>query len=306
MSENEIYFRGFLTNADASILQLSFDHGFKIRALSQDEATGFIMAIEKVPKQEAIRTLFMKYPCMHALEENRIYVIDNTVKMDADIKEVARFNRMAGFSNEMVENYLNCAIRLMRLFREGDLRMPLQYYYAIKNGKPASFMSLKSGRHISTGSYHLESSELEELRRFLHDTRIPFDRAFLELAFENFELSYEIPNIGLSFLTLMISLEALFNPGESELKHRISRNAAVLLGHNKEESEMMFLEVKSLYDKRSRIAHTGESKGISTDDLLRLRHYVRESIKKLHRIGKSKDEILKLLDSHGFGEKLPL
>ena len=100
----------------------------------------------------------------------------------------------------------------------------------------------------------------------------------------------------------MISLETLFNSGRQKLSYRISRNTAVLLGKEKEDSETIFSDIKDLYDKRSKIVHTGNSNIVDQDDLLKLRHYVRESIKEINKIDKNKDEFLKMLDSCEFGE----
>ena len=86
------------------------------------------------------------------------------------------------------------------------------------------------------------------------------------------------------------------------LNYRISRNAAVLLGKDKKDSKEIKRKVKELYSKRSAIVHAGKSNSMNKEDLLKLRHYVRESIKEFNKIGKSKDEVLDLLDSLGFGE----
>ena len=300
MPKKKIHFIGFLTNADASILQLSLDHGFKIRAMSENEAFDFISVADKIPRMEAAKTLFMRYPCLNS-QEKQVYVVSNSIESEGKKGTPKRFNMIAGFDNKFFHGYLNPNLRLMRLFKEGDLRIPLKYYYTLKNGKPSSFMSGGSGRCVSRELYHLESSELKDLHRFLHDTMLPFKRAFLQLAFENFELSYTIPNIGLSFLTLMISLETLLNPGEGELKYRISRNTAVLLGNDREASRNIFTEIKKFYDMRSKVVHTGDSKIIKKDALLNLRYYVRESIKKIYLMKKSKPDILDLLNSQGFG-----
>lgn len=304
MPKKEIHFIGFLTNTDASILQLSLDHGFKIRAMSEKEAFDFISAPDEVSHGAAARILFMRYPCLNS-QEKQVYVVSNSIESEGKKGTPKWFNMMVGFDNKFVHGYLNPNLRLMRLFKEGDVRMPLKYYYTIKNGKPHRFMTSASGKYASRELYHLESSELRDLHRFLHDTRIPFERAFLQLAFENFELSYEISNIGLSFLTLMISLETLLNPGEGELKYRISRNTAALLGNDKEAFKSIFTKIRKLYDMRSKVVHTGDSKIIKKDALLNLRYYVRESIKKIYLMKKSKPDILDLLNSKGFGAVTP-
>ena len=139
---------------------------------------------------------------------------------------------------------------------------------------------------------------------FIRGTKLPFTESFLQLAFENFELSYQTHNINLSFLSLMISLETLLHPGDQgELSYRISRNAAVLLGNDKEDSIEIQGNVKELYRKRSAIVHTGKSNSMNEEDLLKLRHCVRASIKEINKIGRSKKEILDLLNSRGFDER---
>jgi len=301
MSQKKIDFVGFLTNADASILQVSLDHGFRIEALSQIEAMKLLSAIRDVTPSEAGRILFIQYPCLHP-EEKQVYAIRNSIEVDSGTEEGKMFNVVSRFDNKLFHGYLHPCIRLMRLFKEGDLRMPLKFYYTVERGKPRSFISGWGGKFVTPELYHLESSELPNLQMFISNTRLPFKRAFLQLAFENFELSYEVSNPGLSFLTLMISLETLLNPGEHELRYRISRNTAVLLGDDGEESSTIFSEIKRLYDKRSKVVHTGDSKIIDKDALRKLRNYVRESIKKIYLMKNSKGEILELLNSQGFGE----
>lgn len=104
-------------------------------------------------------------------------------------------------------------------------------------------------------------------------------------------------------MSLIISLESLFNPGGQEAGYRVSRNAAVLLGKEKDEAKLIFSEIKDLYNKRSNIIHTGKSNIINKEDLLKLRYYVREAIKEIVKTGKNKNELLEILNSSGFGER---
>lgn len=95
------------------------------------------------------------------------------------------------------------------------------------------------------------------LEEFIQNTNLPLKKPFLKLAFENFEISYEAPNRMLSFLSLMISLEVLFNQGPGGVKQKISRAGAVLLGKDKNQSKDIYGEVKKLYKKRSSLVHRG-------------------------------------------------
>ena len=245
MPKIRINFRGFLTNVDSSILQLKLKYGFKIKALSENEAFNFMVHVAGVSHMEAGKTLFMRYPCLDS-QEKQVYVVYNSIDVDTDSIENIIFDSIARFSNKHIHNYLIPTFRVMRLFKAGDLRMPLHYYYIIKNEKPSSFMSGSSSKSVSHELFHLESSELGYFNNFLQETTLPFKKGFLQLAFGNFELSYEISNVASSFLTLMISMETLLNPGEHELRYRISRNTAVLLGTNEKESKAIFSEMKEL------------------------------------------------------------
>ena len=101
----------------------------------------------------------------------------------------------------------------------------------------------------------------------------------------------------------MIAMEVMLNRGRDELKYTISRNAAVFLGETLEQAKHIFEEVNQLYKKRSDLVHTGVSNRIIRDDLLKLRKYVRETIKEIYRVGKTKKELTDMLDACGFGQR---
>jgi len=105
----------------------------------------------------------------------------------------------------------------------------------------------------------------------------------------------------LSFLTLMMCLETLFHPAqEGELKYRISRNTAALLGKKLDKySDTIFKDINHLYQIRSKLIHTGENI-IKEIDLNLLRFYVKESIKEIYQMQIDKGELLELLNSRGF------
>ena len=125
----------------------------------------------------------------------------------------------------------------------------------------------------------------------------------LRLAFESFELSYAPYDVGLAFLSLMTAMEVLLNPSDRELRYRVSRNAGVLLGQDRSDGEAIFTGMRSLYDKRSKLVHTGDRSVVTREDMLELRRYVREAIKEVVRCGIPKDQLTKMLNSCGFGER---
>ncbi len=301
----KIYFIGLLANTNSSILNVKLDFNFKIESIIDDEGIKFFSILEDLPSYEVYKNLILHYRCVNT-SEKRFYFVSNT--FEADIENVknddiasAIFSGTGKFDLEYVHGYLNNIIRLMRLFKKGNICMPLKYYYSIDNNIPRRLTAGKTDLYISPDRYTLEDSEMPSLQRFIQKMTLPFKEPFLQLSFENFELSYETPRANLSFLSLMVSLETLFNPGGSELTYRISRNVAVLLGNNMDHSDLIFKDVQKLYGKRSGLVHKGKS-NIKEEDLLRLRNYVRESIKKIDDMHKNKDDLLKLLNSCGFGQ----
>lgn len=296
-----------LSNTDPSILNVKLDYGFKIHAIPQIKGFEIISALECLPPWQvsgmASRMLHFDF---WSVSDQKFYYIGNSFESYTETSDKGHnpiFSSEASAFEKNIKDYLEPVIRLMRLFKEGNICMPAYYYYVIDNNIPRPLMALRKGFHVSQELYTLESSEISDLQLFIQNTKLPFKESFLQLAFENFETSYHIRNVNLSFLSLMISLETLFSPDVRELRYRVSRNSAVLLGKEKEDSEKIFSEVKDLYDKRSKIVHTGESNIINNEDLLKLRHYVRESIKEVNKIGKSKDELLDILNSCGFGKR---
>ena len=131
----------------------------------------------------------------------------------------------------------------------------------------------------------------------IQNTKLPFKESFLQLAFENFELSYLTPTSNLTFLSLMICMEILFKPPDRRsFSEKIYKNSAVLLGKDLTESNTIFNNIKNLYDKRSELVHTGIST-INTEDVLMLRNYVRKSIRDINLKDKNKNDLLEFLNS---------
>jgi len=298
IQEAKVYFKGILANVDSSILQVNFNHELKIEAFSMEEAITLLSHLEKIPEMTVAQKYFWHYQCLNNSEQ-KMYVVSKSLEnMSNDT-----FSDIARFDNRWVLGYLEPKIRLMRLFKEGDIRMPVKFYYRAQSDETQGGRRLESGSYVSSEPYHLEAPEIPVLRSFIQSVELPFKRDFLNLAFENFELSYEISDIQLAFLVLMIGLETLLNPAHDEARYRISRNTAVLLGENRRDSEEIFTQIKKLYVKRSEIVHSGRRRTIKKEDLLKLRGYLRNAIKEVHRMDKEKSEITDLLDSFGFGEK---
>ena len=306
MSKKKIHFMGLLANTDSSILKVKLDHGFKIESMSFDKGINLISTF-KDSTDEALDEL-SSCACLEDLSREQLYFISNSFESDSDMSHEGIIKKLAHhalkFESKVVRNYLDITVRLMRLFKEGNICIPLRYYFYMDDKTPKLILSMTTSQFIKFGQkYTIKNSEIPDLQKFIQNIKLPFKESFLQLAFENFELSYKTRNEVLAFLSLMISLETLFNPGGGELKYRISRNTAVILGKNKEDSKLISSEIKKLYDMRSKIVHTGRMNIIKEKELLKLRYYVRESIKEIYKTRKNKDDLLDMLNSYGFGER---
>ena len=112
--------------------------------------------------------------------------------------------------------------------------MRFSCFYHTKDSEPAVFYISREGPLADSTKFGLGDTEIANAQSFLENNEIPFEKPQIQLAFETFELSYESHSLGLAFLSLMISLETLLNPSGHELRYRVSRNTAVLLGKNLE------------------------------------------------------------------------
>ena len=300
--KKKIQFMGLLSNVDSSILKLKLDNGYKIYSMPEKEGVTLISTFDKVGVLDAR----MDNSSYFNSTEKEMYYISKTFESDmemnsegilTDLPTEPEYRDSGEYGREIT--------RLMRLFKEGDIRMAKSYYFTEHDGSNHNFMSFRNSLPISDSKYHLEESEILELENFIDKIKLPFGLPYLQLAFESFEESHNIHNRGLSFLILMMALEVLFSPADDrELSYRIRRNIAVLLGKTQGESEAIYKEIRKLYDIRCEISHAGKWKTVNQESLLILREYVRKAIKRISLFGKSKDDLSDLLNASGFGTDL--
>lgn len=209
--------------------------GFEIKSISYEDvynAETAIGAFLNMEKYHEITLLTMGI----LSQDNNFYFIINSfdAKCDLEHERQKGLDAIAEFDKENLD-YLHDTLRLLRLFKEGNIYMPICHNFTISSEKPKGLGSTGTVLYNSDWlNYSLHDYEVRELQQFLERTRLPFND-FIQLAFENFEFSYHTHKREIAFLSLMIALEILFNRGkEDELKYSIARNAAVLLEDDKE------------------------------------------------------------------------
>ncbi len=302
MAKVPIHFIGFLANVDHSITGLKMGGGFAIEHKARGDIAPFLRKIDKYyGPQTGFGHLTRSYGCV--------------VKANLAQFEGTPQGGVAIQPNLLDEahRFVQDKCRLLRLFKEGNIVLTYSFLYhlADADGEIKPFGFIREYPILDTMPFLLTPAEISHAESFLQTTSLPLPNKALQLpnkalrlALDSFDKSYETDDTGLAFLSLMIATEVLLHPGDrDELRYRISRNTGVLLGQNRSDSEVIYKNMRELYDKRSKLVHTGDRSGVTRKDVVQLRHYVREVIKEAMRAGMPKDRLLNTLNSCGFGER---
>jgi len=294
MAKVPIHFIGFLANVDDSIKGLEMGDGFAVERKSKDDVMPVLRKIEKYSGRRAgFDVSSRSYYCVVKTGVARFEATpQGGVAFRPDVLDEA---------HKSVQD--KC--RLLRLFKEGNVVLihSVLYHLGDADGEAKPFGFISEYPVLDITPFTLTADEFPEAGSFLKATVLPLSEQSIQLAFESFDLSYDVSDAGLAFLSLMIAMEVLLNPSKDELRYRVSRNTGVLLGQHRAGGEAVFKEMKGLYDKRSKLVHTGDRSLVSREDMLKLRQYVREGIKEAMRSGMSKDALLSTLNVCGFGER---
>lgn len=316
-----IEFIGIIENADFSLCNVKLNRGFRFEQIQNNAFMNEIINNLESPGNSQNKNRILS---LSNHDDNMFYLVRNSFDEDIIISEISTYfdvkerlgictaqycsSTWAGqFLGKLDLAYLHNTFRLMNLFKEGNLTMPLSYYYSAIQGKYILFerggiFPDLSHRRQKT-HYSLSDSERIDLQIFLEqENEVLFSDTGIGLAFNHFESSDQTYSINQSFLSLMTCIEIIFSPG-NELKNRVSRGVAILLGNSPEKSREIFSHMKDLYDKRSKLVHSG--KKVVEKDLFLLRHYAREALKKLvsNRVGVNLEDFRRQIEFHGLGEK---
>lgn len=300
-------FIAFLVNVDKSILGLKLEFNFRIEELSNEEAHNIICKLEQIENRHTYSNFISRYPFL--FEHDKCYCVRNSFDDAIEVNEkgfVSGYSKeYIEFNNKSVDEYLNEKIRLLRLFNEGDICIALSYYYVEYNGDYIAYLRWNNKLRKLGSRYTIQNGELEYINKMIKEIKTPFRDETLKLAFDNFELSYELENLQVSFLILMNCMETLFNPADrNEITFTISRNTAIVVGKCYDECTKVYKCMRELYKKRSEIVHTGKADKLDVNDLIVLRKYARICILNLINFGKSYKDYKNLLDTYGFNDRL--
>ncbi|MCI0707543.1 MAG: hypothetical protein L0Y80_08690 [Ignavibacteriae bacterium] len=303
-------FIGVLSNARGvfDVVRLGANH--KITKVEAERLIPWYARIERLPEHEIKDRLSNKYQCIDG-DTKDVFIIHSTLSLPEVTKKPIKSISEAlqeylleiKAQNSFVQEIF-ARIELMRLFKEGNIALPAYCFYSQseKGEEPTGIGS--DSNNVPAIPYVLSADDAKSLNIFLETTSISSKHEYIKLSYESFQKSYSSEDHIIGFLQLMIAFEALFNDGSSELKYRMSRGAAMLLGEDRKQFQEIFSLAKKLYDKRSVLLHTGNPKGISIDDMLTLRELVRNAIVKISGLGFSKETLSEKLTIIGFEGEL--
>lgn len=191
------------------------------------------------------------------------------------------------------QNFTFQLIRQLRLFKAGDVSSCISF---IKGNQNNILTYKMSGSSASSEMYVLTQSEVKSFAFRINKTKF---HDYIEMALNNFELSYSDIYIKLRYIILIQCLELLFNKGGSNISHVISRHLALVVSNSKEDFEVNYCNIKALYQKRNEIVHGG-TKSINTEDFYHASRYVRSAILGCIELNKSKEDLFNYLNYKGF------
>lgn len=212
-------------------------------------------------------------------------VINNTVQLNTTVAA-------------KMQNFLSNLIRKLRLFKAGSISIVTEFEIE------------RDSRHIGMMSYGLRSQLSSEVVYEISPYELPYLIQLLdheikleslnEIALLNFEASYSITNIKVRFITLVTSLESIFNHGRDQIAHTISRHMSILISKSQNDFEENYKRIKKLYNKRNTLVHGGHEE-VSSSEIYELEDLVRKAIVfTLYNSYKTRQELFDYCNSRGF------
>jgi hypothetical protein len=303
MPVQNLHFFAPVANVDATILKIKLNAGFEFDSMTYEEGLSFIANLEKIPR----KNFFNYWRFGHTVfQSGGLHFIKNSFVFDLPTNEAGNpelDHNFLSFIYGFVEKNVEHQLHLLRLFKEGTVHIPYWIIYYYEKDDPVVLFARGICSSQSQNNYHLDDAEILGAQDFIKTTQFASSPNYINLAHENYEVSYFIYNDSHAFLSLMISLEVLFKPQQNRnFSGIISDEVGKLLGNSTSEIQIIRDEITSLYKKRSELVHEGTpifQYAGERDDVKILRHYVRESLKRIIRLNLSKDDLLKTLSKPG-------
>lgn len=212
-------------------------------------------------------------------------VVNNMVQLDTTVAA-------------KMQKFLSNLIRKLRLFKTGSIANIIEFEIESDSRHPGMTSFGLRSQLSPEIIYEIIPEELPDLIKLLeHEIKL---ESLNEIALLNFEASYSITNLKVRFITLVTSLESIFNHGRDQIAHTISRHMSILISQSKIEFEENHKRIKKLYNKRNTLVHGGHE-DVSSTEIYELENLVRKAIVfTLYNQYKTRQELFDYCNSRGF------
>lgn len=157
----------FLANTDVSILKLNLGEKYLLYSMPQDECEKLVACLEEHPYEAGPRESVHGFhfaalmPCLDLF--NRCYYVIKLIRSEEE-------------SHWIMIDELNSIFKILRLFKEGDIYIPIIYSYTLNDdNKPVLCGKHHSFPILSTFSHHLER-QMELHKDVKVGQTIPYDQ----------------------------------------------------------------------------------------------------------------------------------
>lgn len=191
-------------------------------------------------------------------------------------------------------------VRKLRLFKNGDIGNVLVFHKEESQNQIYLRISKQIGKSHNYKIYQIEDDEIEDLlKHLIKDIK---ESTLVKLSLNNFELSYNIEDVNVKFVTLMTSLEILFNRANDQISHIVSRHLSLIISQDEATFQANYKKTKSLYTLRSKIVHGTplKPKDKVAEKVELLQELVRKAILYCNSLNKTQDELFDFLNSKGY------
>lgn len=224
--------------------------------------------------------LFVKH-----IEPYPQYVVNNGVQLNTTV---------AAKKQKFVSNL----VRKLRIFKTGSIATVTEFEIEQDTRFPGMRSYGLKSQLIPETIYKVSPEELPDLVKLLEHEIIL--NSLNEIALLNFEASYSIINTKVRFITLVTSLESIFNHGRDQIAHTISRHMSLLISTSQTEFEENYRRIKKLYNKRNTLVHGGHEE-VSHQEIIELENLVRRAILfTIYNPYKTRQELFDYCNSRGF------
>ena len=286
-----------LSNTRGTFQWLQLGEPFRIQRWPKTKVIKLWRLLASLPKFE-IEVQAESSQGVHR-EKRFAHVAVATVNLAMDESEEQWRNAHAEFDRHT--DLLQQQLRLASLFLGGHVEAVVAYWYSVDASKPQMESGVGIGVAQAERPATVSKYNYVAANEFLRATTFPLKPEYVQLAFEHWEESHRATRKDFELLSLVMALEALFNVGAQDIRYRVARSVAVLLGEDPELSDHIFEAIGRAYEVRSKLVHTGKAKGLEKVWLWQLDRLVQEAILRCLALKQPKDQLSQQLTRIGFG-----